>query len=116
MTRLLLETEYDPPLDEQLHDRESERLDPCLQAHGARWIRSYLSRDRRRMICEFEADDAEGVRSAFRSAGVPFARAWVVDVFEPGGGAQGGWRERIRTRAAPAATAGSTPAAEKREG
>lgn len=49
-------------------------------------------------MCEFEADDAEAVRSAFRSAGIPFARVWTAEVFEPGAGARGGRRERLRSR------------------
>jgi hypothetical protein len=98
MARLILEKEFDPPLTVDLHDREAQRVDPCLEAYGARWIRSVLSSDRRRMICEFEAPDAEAVRAAFRSAKVPFARVWSGEVFAPGGGASGGWRERQKAR------------------
>jgi Protein of unknown function (DUF4242) len=98
MARLILEKEFDPPLTEERHNLDAQRTDPCLEAYGARWIRSYLSTDRRRIVCEFEAADAEAVRSAFRSAGVPFTRVWTAEVFEPGGGAHGGWRERVRAR------------------
>jgi hypothetical protein len=99
MARLILEKEFDPPLTHEQHDRESEQVDPCLEAYGARWIRSCLSTDRRRMICEFEADDAEAVRSAFRSAGVSFGRVWTAELFESGAGTHGNWRERVRSRA-----------------
>ena len=98
MARLIFEKEFDPPLTEEQHNLDGERVDPCLEAYGARWIRSYLSTDRRRIVCEFEADDAEAVRSAFRSAGIAFARVWTAEVFEPGAGANGGWRERLRSR------------------
>ncbi len=98
MARLILEKEFDPPLTEEQHNQEAQRTDPCLEAYGARWIRSYLSADRRRIVCEFEAEDADAVRSAFRSAGVAFTRVWTAEVFEPGGGAHGGWRERLRAR------------------
>ena len=74
------------------------RLDPCLDAHGVRWIRSYLSLDRRRMICEFEAADAEAVRSSFRSAGVSFARVWAAEQYFPGGKEHGSWVERRQAR------------------
>lgn len=40
--------------------------------------RSFLSTDRRRMICAFEAADAEAVRTAYRSAGEAFDRVWVA--------------------------------------
>ncbi|MGZ7033036.1 MAG: nickel-binding protein, partial [Thermoanaerobaculia bacterium] len=51
------------------------------EVHGARWMRSYLSLDRKRIICEFEAADAEKVRESYRSAGVNFERVWSADVF-----------------------------------
>jgi hypothetical protein len=98
MAHLILEKEFDPPLSEDDRDREAARLDPCLEAYGARWIRSYFSTDRRRIVCEFEADDAEAVRAAFRSAGVPFSRVWTAEVYYPGGGAHGGWIERRLNR------------------
>ena len=59
-------------------------LDPtCLEAYGARGMRSCLSKDRRRMICEFEAPDAESIRTAIRSAGLTFDRVWLADVYGP---------------------------------
>ncbi|HYD42584.1 MAG TPA: DUF4242 domain-containing protein [Anaeromyxobacter sp.] len=59
----------------------ARRIDRCLELRGARWMRSYVSADGRRALCEFEAPDAESVREAFRSAGQPFDRAWVAQVY-----------------------------------
>jgi hypothetical protein len=42
---------------------------------------AHLSTDRRRMVCEFEAPDAEAVRTSYRSAGVGFERVWPADVY-----------------------------------
>jgi len=98
MVFLILEKEFEAPFTPEAHDGEAERLDPCLEAHGVRWLRSYLSLDRRRMICEFEAADAEAVRSSFRSAGVTFARVWPAEQYSPGGGQQGSWVERRGAR------------------
>jgi hypothetical protein len=50
------------------------------------------------MICEFEAADAEAVRSSFRSAGVGFMRVWAAEQYFPGGGKHGGWTERAAAR------------------
>ena len=98
MVFLILEKEFDEPMTGEQHDREAETLDPCLAAHGVRWLRSYLSLDRRRMICEFEAADAEAVRSSFRSVGVAFARVWAAEAYHPGGGDHGSWVERRQAR------------------
>ncbi len=54
------------------------------ELRGARWMRSYITPDGRRAICEFQAPDPESVREAFRSAGQPFDRAWAAKVW---------WRE-----------------------
>jgi hypothetical protein len=81
MPHLIVEHSYDPPLTDEQHHQAARRLDPCLEAHGARWIATYLSADRTRMICEFEAPDAEAVRTSMRSADVPFDRVWVGEVF-----------------------------------
>lgn len=84
MPRLIVEHSYDPPLTEEEHRRAASRLDPCLEAHGARWMCSYLSHDRRRMICEFDAPDADAVRQSMRSADVAFDRVWSSEVFRRG--------------------------------
>ena len=84
MPRLIVEHTYDPPLTDEEHRRSASRLDPCLEQHGARWLCSYVSHDRRRMICEFEAPDAEAVRQSMRSAEVSFDRVWSAEVFRSG--------------------------------
>jgi hypothetical protein len=101
MVRLIMEKEFEPPLTVEEHNAEARRVDPCLVAHEVRWIRSLVSADRRRMICEFEAADADSVRMAFRSARVVFSRVWVAELFEPGGGARGGWEERVAAQSEP---------------
>ena len=81
MTHLIVEQTFETPLTDDEHARIGQRLDRCLEAYGARWIRSYLSTDRRRMVCEFEAPDAEAVRSSYRSAGLAFDRVWTAELF-----------------------------------
>jgi hypothetical protein len=81
MAILVLEQTFETPVTDQVLNEAGQRMDVCLQAHGARWLRSYLSKDRKRMICEFEAIDAEQVRESARSAGIPFERCWSADVF-----------------------------------
>jgi len=82
MAHLVVEVLLDPPLTDEEHNRMGNRLDQCLEAHGARWMRSYLSVDRRRMVCEFEAPDAEAVRASYRSANVGFERVWVAELYK----------------------------------
>jgi uncharacterized protein DUF4242 len=56
----------------------------CLEAHRARFLRAYFSRDRLRMICLFDAPDAESVRIAQEKSGMPFDAAWTARVVPHG--------------------------------
>ena len=78
-TKVVL-VEYDLPPEAEVEPM-ARRIDRCLKLRGARWMRSYMTQDTRRAICEFEAPDAESVREAFRSAGQSFDRAWVANLF-----------------------------------
>ncbi|HSY25028.1 MAG TPA: DUF4242 domain-containing protein [Polyangiaceae bacterium] len=75
-TTVVVEHSFDPPLTEEALGAAFQIVAPCLKARGARWIRSYVSSDGKRMVCEFEAADAEAVRESLREAGVPFDRVW----------------------------------------
>jgi hypothetical protein len=78
---LIVEQVFAEPLTDEEHSAGARRLDDCLARYGARWLRSYLSTDHRRMICEFEASDADAVRNSFRSAGIEFVRVWTAEVY-----------------------------------
>jgi hypothetical protein len=52
----------------------------CLEMRNVRFLRTYFSADRRRMLCLYSAPDAESVRQAQREAGVPFDAAWAFDI------------------------------------
>jgi len=82
MTRIVVERLFDqPPSDEDL-TAAGIRERPCLDIYGISWRRSLLSTDRLRMICEYDAPDAESVRKAQREAGNQFNRVWVGNVIE----------------------------------
>jgi hypothetical protein len=60
----------------------------CFQMHAVRFVHSYVSTDGNRMICVYEAPDAESVREANRKAQLPFDRVWTAEL-RLGGGAGG---------------------------
>jgi hypothetical protein len=55
----------------------------CLETHRVRFVRTYFSTDRRRMICLYQAPDAESVRIAQREAGMPVERVVAFRQFQP---------------------------------
>jgi len=81
MAHLVVERSFTHPLTNEDLDRMAARLSPCLEQYGARWMRSYLSHDRQRMICAFEAADAEAVRMAHRIARVEFSEVWTAKLY-----------------------------------
>lgn len=83
MANVILERSFEPPLTDERLSEITGRLSPCLDRSGIQWIRSHLSRDRRRLICHFEAADAGAVRDALRQARLDFERVWSGEVLEP---------------------------------
>ncbi len=81
MARVICEQSFETPLSDEQYTADSARADRCLEQHGAKWVRSYFSTDRKRMICEFEAPDAETLRLSYRSAGLRFDRVWTAELF-----------------------------------
>jgi hypothetical protein len=83
MAHIIVERTFEPPLtDSGLSDLQA-RMGRCLKAIDVRWMRSFWSADRRRMVCHYEADDAEAVREVQRMAQAPFDRVWNADVLLP---------------------------------
>jgi hypothetical protein len=83
MSDVILERSYDPPLTDERFRELTGRLGPCLDRGGIQWVRSHLSRDRRRLICHFRATDAGALRAALRQARIDYERVWSSEVLEP---------------------------------
>ena len=80
MPRVIVERSFDPPLTTEELRAVEERMAPCLDLYRVQWLRSLWSADRRRMICEYEAADAESVRLVQRESRARFDRIWTADV------------------------------------
>src|SRR5580692_8766191 len=81
MARVILEHVFAQPFTDERYAFFAKKLDPCLEIRNGAWRRSSLSSDKLRMVCEFEAPDAESVREACRMAGLAYERVWTADVF-----------------------------------
>lgn len=62
----------------------------CLEAYDVRFLRSYFSLDQQRMLCLYQAPDAEAVRHAQKMAKMMFSAVWpsVRIVYREDGTAQ----------------------------
>jgi hypothetical protein len=73
---VLVERSFTAPVELADIQQIAQRGTWCLQAHSVRFLQTLFARDRRRMICLYEAADAESVRHVQREAGLPFELAW----------------------------------------
>jgi hypothetical protein len=80
--RIVVERSFETPQTDADMKLVADRERPCLSAYQATWRRSLLSADRKRMVCEYEAADAESMRQIQREAGAQFERIWVAEVIE----------------------------------
>jgi len=82
MASIIVERTFASPPSEEDLTAAGIRERPCLALYGVAWKRSLLSADRLRMVCEYDAGDAESVRKVQREAGNGFDRAWLAQVIE----------------------------------
>ena len=80
--RIVVERSFDAPHTEADMMLVSKRMAPCLAAYQVTWKRTVVSADRKRVVCEYEASDAESVRRIQHEAGAQFDRIWVGEVIE----------------------------------
>ncbi len=76
MTIVVVEYRFREPVSEEQLSAISRDLDPVLARLDASWQRSYVSEDRLRMICEFEAKNEKSVTDAHLEVSVPFEAIW----------------------------------------
>lgn len=82
MELVIVEREFPEPVTfDEVQEAENHNV-WCLELHRVQFVRTYFSADRRRMICLYEAPDAESVRLAQEKAGLPFVRIWTTTVHE----------------------------------
>lgn len=83
MLHFIVERSFSPPMTDHDLSEVTARMAPCLEMHDVRWIRSHLSEDRQRMVCEYEARDAETVRKVQHEAQANYDRVWAGRLIEP---------------------------------
>lgn len=82
MPCIIVERTFDRPPSEDDLTAAGIRERPCLELYGVAWRRSIISADRLRMVCQYEAADAESVRKVQREAGNAFDRVWAGEMIE----------------------------------
>jgi hypothetical protein len=83
---VFVERSFDPPLAEDELGMLASGAGACLGFHRVEWCESFLSSDRRRLFCRFDAPDAESVRIVFRQAEAQVSAVWAGSVHPASGG------------------------------
>lgn len=81
---VLIGRSFDTPLAEE----EIEAVEAhgwCAETHRVTFVRTYVSIDRRRLLCLYRAPDAESVRLAQRSMRLPVDDLWAFTFIGPRG-------------------------------
>lgn len=88
MSLVIVETLADSSLTPEEPTDTDLRVLACLAERNATWRYSLLSSDRQRMICTYDALDAESVREAYRrggGVGSASSRAWAGELVKSEG-------------------------------
>jgi hypothetical protein len=85
---VVVERTFGEPVEFETLQSAENAVSWCLEQHDVRPLRSYLSLDRRRMLCIYEAPDAESVRLTQDRAGLTYVRVWSASLL-PGPTASG---------------------------
>ncbi|MBE9169323.1 DUF4242 domain-containing protein [Pleurocapsales cyanobacterium LEGE 06147] len=85
MSLVIVETTTEQSITPEVLKEVDARMLPCLEERNTKWRYSLLSSDRHRMICTFDAPDAESVRQAYRKGGGMYSRIWAGEIVAPEG-------------------------------
>jgi hypothetical protein len=80
MEHVIAERVYAEPVDVVALEAALRTGHPCLDTYRVRHLRTYVSLDGKRLICEYEAPDAESVRAVSQRLRIPYERIWTATV------------------------------------
>ena len=80
METVVVERTFEQPVEVEALQESEKRAQWCLELHNVTFVQSYISPDRRRMICIYKGPDAESVRLANSTARLPFDRVWTASI------------------------------------
>lgn len=83
MAWVVVERAFEAPVTLETAARAEAANARCLEGYRVSRVARYLSGDGKRMICVFDAPDAESVRNAMRHVGLPFERIYAATFHQP---------------------------------
>lgn len=71
MPRFIIERNFAEKLELAAWEEGNDRVERINDEEGVKWIFSFLSADKRKTYCLYEAPSAEAIRKAAERAGLP---------------------------------------------
>jgi hypothetical protein len=81
MATIVLERAFEAPVTDEMIDGMKQKAEPCFEINAVTRVKTYITPDRLRFVCVFEAADVEAVRRAMDSAGMGYDDVWVATAF-----------------------------------
>lgn len=83
MPRFIIERNFAEKLELAAWKAGNERIERINDEEGVKWIFSFLSADKRKTYCLYEAPNAEAIRNAAARANIPADVITMVDEVNP---------------------------------
>lgn len=83
MPKFIIERNFAEQLELAAWKAGNERIERINDEEGIKWIFSFLSADKRKTYCLYEAPDAESIRHAAARADIPADVITMVDEVNP---------------------------------
>lgn len=81
MATVLVERSFPKPVTFEEIQALEDTAAWCLELHDVTFKFSYFSLDKTRMVCVYDAPDAEAVRKSQETGKLPFDRVWSAELF-----------------------------------
>lgn len=83
LTQVLVERQFEAPVTFESIQAMEDAGAWCLEAHDVQFLATFFAMDYKRMLCVYQAPDAEAVRLAQRQVGMPVASIWACRYVHP---------------------------------
>ncbi len=83
MPKFIIERTFAEKLELAAWKEGNERIERINDEEGVKWIFSFLSADKRKTYCLYEAPDADAIRKAAARANIPADVITMVDEVNP---------------------------------
>jgi hypothetical protein len=81
MPTVIVERSLPAPVTPDDLSAMEEAVQWCLELHKVKFLYSWLSKDRTRMLCLYEAPDAEAVRKTQDTGKLPYDCVYTVEKY-----------------------------------